>query len=440
MRRSVFNPPLLARQVPTMWVVERLDVDGEELPVLRHAKTWLPAPIALRYVLRTRFRLGPASLTNDLRAIAILYNWSEATEGVGDFEYFLTSGHILSRDQLLSFIPHLLCRRYYEPTELDAILPASVALPPLVGEQTFNTRLFAVSNFLEWAIEPTNHGGGARFDEDERDKLMFKTIRLFENEKLPVRDSPRREPLTVAEVQLIRRAIAPDEHGRFQPHVFTADTRYRNWIMFETALNIGVRKGELLTLKVAHLPASRAERFFTVPRQQDTPEDPRNRRRLRGKTNERRVPLMDPNLLPSILGYRDAAPPFGRNDSKISTPYLFVTRAGRPVSSTSADYIIRRIGRYAARTLDHDHTLDECSRALTRESLLGLTWHRLRHTWAELAALSLYRRYGARAWATLKEWGGWNSDESMQRYVENAKRQICDEAARKYLSSYNRGG
>ncbi len=419
-----------------MWVVERLDIDGEELPIIRHKETWLPAPIALRYALRTRFRLGPVSLTYNLRAIAILYNWAEATEGVGDFEDFLTSGRILSRDQLLTLIPHLQLRRYFETSELNEALPDRVARPPLVCNQTFNNRLFAIRQFLEWAIEPTNHCGSETFDGDKRAEQTSMMIRVFVNETMPIGESPRREPLTVDEILLIRRAIAPDEFGNFPPNVFTEETRYRNWIMFETPLNLGTRKGEMLTLKKIHLPVSKDEKHvFLVPRQQDAPEDPRKRRRLRGKTNERKVPLMDPTLLPSILGYRDAAPPIGRNDPRITTPYLFVTRDGQPISSSTADHIIRQIGRYAVRLLDADESLDEHTRARLKESLLALSWHRLRHTWAEQAALYLYEKYREGAWAILKEWGGWNSEESMQRYIENAKRLISDHAAREYLSS-----
>jgi integrase len=422
-----------------MWVVERLDVDGEELPVIRHAKTWLPAPIALRYVLWARFRVGAASLTNDLRAIAILYNWAEATEGVGDFEDFLLSGQILNWDQLHSFLPHLQSRRYAEADDLIDLSPDYITLPPIVSNQTFNTRLFAIQQFIEWGVEPANHGGNTLFDEDTREIQVAKMVRLYNKHTLPVGESPRREPITKEEIRLIRKAIMPDEFGNFPPKVFTKATRFRNWIMFEVALNLGVRKGELLTLKVTHLPAiSDLRQLFFVPRQQDAPEDPRKKRRLRGKTNERRVPLIEPNLLPSILGYRDAASPIGRNDPKVTSPYLFVTNEGQPIANSTADHIIKQIGKYAARLLDDDTTLDEHVRTQRKESLLTLSWHRLRHTWAEEAALILYHEHGTRAWAILKERGGWNSEESMQRYIEYAKRAISDQAAREYLSSFSK--
>ncbi len=424
-----------------MWVVERLDVDGEELPVLRHADTWLPAPIALRYALRTRYGLGPASLANHLRAVAILYSWAESEEGVGDFEDFLRSGRILTRDQLLTFLPYLQSRRFYAASELDYLSPDRLTLPPVVCNQTFNTRLTAVTRFLEWAVEPANHGGEVLFDEDERETQTSKMIRLTNDERLSVGESPRPDPMTWEEVSLIRKAIMPDESGIFPPDVFTEATRYRNWIMFEVALNLGVRKGELLTLKLRHLPAmSDKKQLFFVPRQQDTQEEPRKKRRPRGKTNERLVPLMEPKLLPSILGYRDEAPPVGRNDVSITSPYFFVTTKGEPVAVSTADHIIKQIGKYAACLLAEDTTLDEHARERRKESLLALTWHRLRHTWAEQAALMLYRKHDSGAKAILKDWGGWNCDESVDRYIENAKRAISEQAAREYLSSFSKKG
>jgi integrase len=437
----VFTTIHFLKEVPTMWVVERLDVDGEELPILRHTETWLPAPIALRYALRTRYRLGPASLATHLRAVAILYSWAEAEEGVGDFEDFLSSGRTLTRDQLRTFLPYLQSRRFYDIGELDDLSPYRLTLPPVVCNQTFNNRLTAVTRFLEWSIEPANHGGDMLFDEDERETQTSKMIRLTNDERLSVGESPRPDPVTWEEISLIRKAIMPDEFGNFPPDIFTEATRYRNWIMFEVALNLGVRKGELLTLKVSHLPAmSDLRQFFFVPRQQDAQEDPRKRRRPRGKTNERRVPLMEPNLLPSILGYRDAAPPIGRNDPSITSPYLFVTTKGGPIAVSTADHIIKQIGKYAARLLDGDTTLDEYERERRKESLLALTWHRLRHTWAEQAALMLYRKHGNGARAILKEWGGWNSEESVDRYIENAKRAISEQAGREYLSSLSKKG
>ena len=419
-------------KIPEIWTVERLDIDGEELSILRHTISWAPAPLALRYALRMRFALSPSSLFSELRGICILYNWTEVTADIGNIETFLISGGTLNKNALLQLATQL--RRQHDVGSSTLTRPKRQK--EIVSTRVFNLRLFAVSKFLEWAMEPSNHGGYDLIDEDALDAQISKTIRVLDGYSLPVSESPRREPLTPIEIQLIRQAIAPDEFGEFPPGVFTKRTRYRNWCMFESALNLGTRKGELLTLRESHLPASKEDVEFLIPRQQDEAEDPRKRRRPRGKTNERKVPLADPILLPSILRYRDSGPPIGRNDRRIKTRYLFVGKDGRPVASTTADYIIKKIGEYAACLVDNDPSIDEINKERLKESLRRLTWHRLRHTWAENAALVLYEKYGEGAWAILKEWGGWNSIESLNHYIRHARRLISYKASEEYLSGF----
>ena len=404
-----------------VWKVERLNIDGEELPVIRHADSWHPAPLALRYILRTRFSLGLNSLMRDAYAICLTYNWAEGIDEIGNLEEFLISGHTLDRSQIFNLSDFL--RRSYKHSLIG-----------LVSNQVYNTRLFATSQFFEWAIEPTNHGGTALLDEDEIENEISRVQRLFERLKVFVGKSHRLEPLTDFEIRLIRQAITSDEFGEFPSGVFTEKTRYRNWIMFEKVLNFGDRKGELLATKLQHIERGRNEGCIFIPRQQDDSSDPR-RRQPRGKTNERLVRPMSKDVLPLLLRYSDSPPPIGRNDPAIITPYLWVTEEGEPLSIRAADYIIKQIGKYAAQLMANRAEIDEFTRESIIGSMLGLTWHRVRHTWAEQAALALYSKYGEGAWPILKEWGGWNDESSMEHYIRNARRKISDRAAREYQSS-----
>jgi hypothetical protein len=285
-------------------------------------------------------------------------------------------------------------------------------------------------------MEPGNHGGEDALDDETLEAQISKTVRVLEDSRLPVSESPRHEPLTPLEIEFIRRAIAPDEFGQFPAGVFSEHTRYRNWSMFETALGFGTRKGEMLTLKAIHLRTEGKYPQLLIPRQQDEAEDPRNRRRLRGKTNERLVEASDKAVLSSILRYRDAPPPTGRNSYKIKSTYLFVVKDGRPVASSTADYVIKKIGEYAARLAEADRSLDTLTRQRLADSLRNLSWHRLRHTWAENAAEELYKRYKEGAWAILKEWGGWNSSKSVEHYIRNARRKIAFKVGVNHLSSF----
>lgn len=429
MPKKVLN---ISGDIPEVWVVERIDAEGEELPVLRHARTWLLAPLALRYVLRTRPHLGPSAMFTELRGICILYNWAESAEGVGDLEFFLTSGGALEKGELLRVATQL--RRQHNVRYSSPSRPKE--RKGIVSSSVFNRRLSGVREFLKWAMEPGNHGGADTLDDETLEAQISKTVRLLDEHTLPVSGSPRHVPLTPVEIELIRRAIAPDEFGRFPPGVFSKRTRYRNWVMFEVALAFGTRKGELLTLKVIHLRTDGKYPQLLVPRQQDEAGDPRKRRRLRGKTNERLVEASDKAVLAALLNYRDAPPPAGRNSFKIKTAYLFVVKDGRPVASSTADYVIKKIGEYAARLAEADKSIDPLTRQRLAESLRNLSWHRLRHTWAENAAEELYKIYGEGAWAILKEWGGWNSPKSVEHYIQRTRRKIAYEASVNHLSSF----
>ncbi len=245
---------------PEIWTVERLDINGEELSMLRHTLSWAPAPLALRYMLRTRFALSPSSLFSDLRGICNLYNWAEATPGIGNIETFLTAGGALNKNDLLQLVTQL--RRQHAVGSSISNRPKEVT--GIVSTRVFNLRLFAVRYFLEWSMEPSNHGGSDSIDDDALEAQIAQMVRVIESNSLSVSGSRRREPLTPIEIQLIRRAIAPNEFGEFPRGVFTKCTRHRNWVMFESAVNLGARKGELLTLKVYHLPSSKEDLEFLI--------------------------------------------------------------------------------------------------------------------------------------------------------------------------------
>ena len=404
--------------LPEVWKVERLNISGEELPVIRHVKSWNLAPLALRYILRTRFLLGLNSLVRDAYAIALAYNWAETVAEIGNLEEFLISGFLPRRDQVLQLADFL--RRAHRNSTTN-----------LVSNQVYNSRLFAVCEYFVWAMEPANHGGTRLLNEDQVEAEITKTQYVFNNLMVSVGKAKRLEPITDREINLIRRAVGPDEFGDFPPGVFTEETRYRNWVMFEKVINFGDRKGELLATKLEHIDRARNEGGVFIPRQQDDESDPR-RRQPRGKTLERFVSPMSKAILPALLCYSDSPPPVGRNNPDFDTPYLFVTEEGNPLSTSAADYIIKQIGRYAARLVHVEAGINEFTREAVRGSLLGLSWHRVRHTWAEQTALGLYGLYDEGAWPILQEWGGWSDEKSMEHYIKYARRKISDQAAREY--------
>ena len=138
------------------------------------------------------------------------------------------------------------------------------------------------------------------------------------------------------------------------------------------------------------------------------PDDPLDSRRREPavKTGERAIPT-DPPIPRVLRAYLTLRPPLGRVAGK--SPYLFTTRSGDPVSIDTANDIINAIGR---------------------RSGIDLSWHRLRHTWAEKAAdVYLSKPNGLYQFMHL---GGWKSERSVRHYAQRAIAKQAEQRWRDY--------
>jgi integrase len=225
----------------------------------------------------------------------------------------------------------------------------------------FDRRLSIVENFLRWSLDSANRGGGHPLTlsqlNAERDRLRD----IFQSLRIGGRPANRIQPLEEHQIKTIRLVVGP--HGSSSadwsfPGVFAPHARLRNWLMFETALELGIRRGELLKLRLDSLPRG-ADDGILILRRPDDPNDSRPHEPA-VKTAERVIPASR-TLLSAIRAYLTYPPPLGRVSGK--SPYLFVARSGAPLSSDRADDVIVAIGRHSG--------------------VKPLSWHRLRHTWAE---------------------------------------------------------
>ena len=369
---------------------------GERLPCLVDRHTWLPMRLATRWAVRyRRYRVQASTLAGNLRVIGRLYTWAWQTAGI-DLDAYMTSGHWFDARQLESFAAYL--------REGARANPAQVVMPNI-----YNQQLAVVENFLCWCLYPTNRGGTSplTFEQAaaEREKLGY----LFPSLRMRGTLSQRHEPLNDGEIEAIRAVIAPtkaaDGQWRFPASGFSAHTALRNWLMFELALELGLRRGELLKLRLDCLPRGREEGIKILR----YPDDPHDSRTLEPavKTAERILPA-SPRLLQAIRAYLTLPPPTGR--IKGQSPYLFVTRHGQPVAIDSAQDVIQTIGQ--------------------RSHVQPLSWHRLRHTWAERMATVLLEQ--PNGLDRLMYLGGWTHPDSPKRYIQQALAQQAGQTLRQY--------
>lgn len=364
---------------------------GERLPCLVDAVSWIPARVALRWAMRyRRYRVQSSTLAANLRVLAKVYRWTQETAGF-DLDDRLTQGRTLQNREIESLARSF---RSASTQELDT--------------GAFDQHLAIVEDFLKWSLDSENRGGRRSLDlaqlaqERNRIGLILRSLRCGAHA------SDRIQPLEEAEIRAIRNSIGPrrDAQGVLSfPEVFSPHTRLRNWLMFEVALELGIRRGELLKLRLDSLPRG-ADDGIRILRRPDDPHDSRSKEPA-VKTAERVIPASR-NLLAAIRAYLTYPHPLGRIPGK--SPYLFVARSGSPVSMDTADDVIAAIGEHSGVTL--------------------LSWHRLRHTWAERMAEAFADQ--PNGMDRLVYLGGWTNPQSATRYIQRALASQAKDAVRSY--------
>jgi integrase len=378
--------------VPAPFTVLNVVLDsGERLPCLVESATWLPVRVATRWAVRyRRYRVQSSTLANNLRVVARLYRWARETAGY-DLDDHLTEGQSLRNREIESLVSTL----------------RATANGHALDTGAFDQHLAVIEDFLKWSLDSENRGGRSVLSLEQLTAERGRLDQLFRSLRVGARPSARIEPLEDTDIEAIRHAIGPrrDPGGMSFPEAFSSHARLRNWLMFEVALELGIRRGELLKLRLDSLPRA-ADDGIRILRRPDDPHDSRAKEPA-VKTAERVIPASR-ELLKAVHVYLTSPPPLGRVSGE--SPYLFVTRSGNPVSIDTADDIIVAIGRLSGVT--------------------PLSWHRLRHTWAErMAELFAEQPNGMDRLVYL---GGWTNPLSARRYIQRSLAKQAKEALRGY--------
>ena len=305
--------------------VLRLVLDsGERLPCLVDHETWLPTRVATRWAMRyRRYHTQSSTLAGDLRILGSLYTWAR-TSGVFDLDEYLTQGNILTPRQIEAFTSTLRLPGSFIDTSikgLSFVQKTSDVSSPLIDAGTFDHSLSIAEQFLIWSLDSMNRGGLSRLTLEQLTAERAQLDYLFQSLRIGARPSERMEPLEEQEISQIRKTIGPkcETQGRwvFPEHIFSEQTRLRNWLLFETALELGARRGELLKLRLDSLPRG-SDDGIRILRHPDDPADTRTNEPA-VKTAERVLPASRP-LLSAFRAYLTLPPPLGRVRGK--SPYL----------------------------------------------------------------------------------------------------------------------
>lgn len=241
------------------FVVLRLILNsGERLPCLVDSKTWLPVRVATRWAVRfRRLRTQSSTLADNLRILGRLYTWAWSV-GEFDLDDYLTEGQLLTVRHIESLAAYL---QNYEVSSSSSkkVLSDDNCILLFIDPGTYDHQLAVIEEFLKWTLYSEHRGGIGQLSLEQLFAERCWLEEIFESLCIGARPSLPLEPLEDKEILAIRTAIGPireanSNNWKFSEGIFSKHTRLRNWLMFETALQLGLRRGELLKLKLDSIP------------------------------------------------------------------------------------------------------------------------------------------------------------------------------------------
>jgi integrase len=375
------------------FVVAQITLEtGENLPVLIRKSDWIPLRVPTRWaVRRRRFECMENTLSRDLRGVALLYEWAATTLKV-DLDDILERSEVPTGRQLESLIAFL---RHKATGSTDFNSLATVALKAL-----------SIRTFLTWAADPVSQGSSRSKSIQQVGEERAMLAALFRPIASYAVSAERIQPLPPCGVEAIDSIFGPvrdKDHRVVQPlrfherNPFRPGTRLRNWLMMTMALQCGHRRGELLKTRLDDIPRSTDVGLKIRRRPHDSADSRRYKPRV--KTAERILPISH-EIQIGLRAYLATPAPIGRPGGR--SPYLFVSGGGTPLSISAADGFVKVVARHSG--------IDD------------LSWHSLRHTWAESLADDLLDHYPQEhAFEIIRDLGGWKRGSTVpMHYIQNA--------------------
>jgi len=375
-----------------------LHPEGERLPILldanRHPVVW----INLYIIRHLRARLSSNSLVKITRILGFLWDWASRQE-LSQRDSHATGNGLTQVEIEGNLYPWM--RRNFRAKDTVrrlTVVPSSVEF-----------RLDVVWDFIEWHLNGAicARPVGSREIKDIKAKLEA-CRKSFESAACARRQSPL-HAWALSEVEL-KRLLDICEPGS-PDNCWQRACRERNRLVIRLMAMLGLRRGELLKLRVSDCHLTRTIPEIRIERSPDDRLDPRiNEPQV--KTESRQLPC-DVQLAQELNEYickiRRVIPGSDR------TPYLFLSRSGRPMSLNRVNGIVEQVGN-------------------VNPEFSALSPHCLRSTCAtRFKELGLKRGLAeSEVDKDMKYFFGWRSDKSIDPYVEGSTRREAAEIGLAY--------
>ncbi|MEI4964066.1 MULTISPECIES: site-specific integrase [Aeromonas] len=322
--------------------------NGERYPILM-GSDGMPHFLATLWVTaKLRSSMAVNTISNRLRTLKWFFQWEEKESRELFLEFqqglFLSQVDIDNIKEHLSLdISHIngLSNKKSRSNVIDiGITPKLIQVTPSVARNNIYNRLTVIAEYLKFiatiAVQnKTNHFFTSAIEKMTHDILALrpkgkgkKTISNVDGKNIP--DGLIDEFMSVA-------------HFEHPKNPFKdLSTKKRNHLMFVLLYELGIRRGELLSLTMGeNLDILGSNKYVTIRRLHDDKHDPRKRQPV-AKTRERKLQLTNYTAAlidDYIINIRAKTPNSGKH------PYLFVTHRkgptqGQPISISTFDTII----------------------------------------------------------------------------------------------------
>lgn len=386
---------------PKFHVVTVLHPGGERLPILLDADRQ-PIPWVNTYLIkRLRPRLSVNSLLKTLRVLGYLWAW--ASSAALPLQGRLASGEGLTQDEIVSQLYPWLRRNFQMAGKVRKLI---------VSPSTVAYRLNVVSQCVAWHLEcvmSTLPVGGPEI-RDIQIRLTLIKRSFATAARARIESSAHAAPLSDDRLQRLLLICHPDSCD----NPWKKPYRSRNFLIVLIMAMLGVRRGELLKLRVSDCHLSRATPEIRVERSPDDPADPRiNEPQV--KTESRHLPC-DTSLARYLNEYICRAR--RRIAGAGKSPFLFLSRNGQPMSLARVNGVLAQIAVVHPEFDDlHPHSLrSTCATNFRTAGLLN----------------SLDED---RVDKDMMYFFGWRSADSVRPYIDAAIRRESGEISLSYQAS-----
>ena len=282
---------------------------GERFPLLINEATGVPDSFATWYTLSNGRTRSYNTSRHWLDSIGILYDWAEH-QGI-DLEQRFGSGSLFNVDEVDALADRL--RR--DRRDLSKVVIAD----------THGNRVNAVKKYIKWRADRTITR--MRIDDDRIDRATARCATVMEllSGHAVSGGSKKRIGLTEEQQRFFLGVIRPDSPDNpFHPKV-----RWRNYALLLLHFELGVRKGEPLVMKAAHVNTLGARPNVQIFPNPNDAADPRDLE-PRVKTASRILQISD-YLCTALDRYISEERAKVPNRKKTSFVFLS-SRNGRPLS------------------------------------------------------------------------------------------------------------